>query len=151
MVEQFRLTASQIDDIVPYLKDGMTLDRITYEGETLGVELPITVDLVVAETEPGFAGDTATSARKAATMETGLVVSVPLFVTEGDTLRIDTRTGEYQTGSDPDRWATRSRRLGPAVVGCDRAGGRPTGSRAPGIARARRLRYHQGCSRRAPG
>jgi elongation factor P len=75
----------------------MTLDRITYEGETLGVELPITVDLVVAETEPGFAGDTATGARKAATMETGLVVSVPLFVTEGDTLRIDTRTGEYQT------------------------------------------------------
>jgi elongation factor P len=75
----------------------MTLDRITYEGETLGVELPITVDLVVAATEPGFAGDTATGARKAATMETGLVVQVPLFVTEGDTLRIDTRTGEYQT------------------------------------------------------
>jgi elongation factor P len=95
--EQFHLTASQIDDIVPYLRDGMTLDRITYEGETLGVELPITVDLVVTETEPGFAGDTATGARKAATMETGLVVSVPLFVTEGDTLRIDTRTGEYQT------------------------------------------------------
>jgi elongation factor P len=95
--EQFHLTANQIDDIVPYLKDGMTLDRITYEGETLGVELPITVDLVVAETEPGFAGDTATGARKAATMETGLVVSVPLFVVEGDTLRIDTRTGEYQT------------------------------------------------------
>jgi elongation factor P len=95
--EQFHLTANQIDDIVPYLKDGMTLDRITYEGETLGVELPITVDLVVAETEPGFAGDTATGARKAATMETGLVGSVPLFVVEGDTLRIDTRTGEYQT------------------------------------------------------
>jgi elongation factor P len=95
--EQFRLSANQIDDIVPYLKDGMTLDRITYEGETLGVELPITVDLVVAETEPGFAGDTATGARKAATMESGLIVSVPLFVTEGDTLRIDTRTGEYQT------------------------------------------------------
>ncbi len=95
--EQFHLTTSQIDDIVPYLKDGLTLDRITYEGETLGVELPITVDLRVAETEPGFAGDTATGARKAATMETGLVVSVPLFVTEGDTLRIDTRTGEYQT------------------------------------------------------
>jgi len=95
--EQFHLTANQIDDIVPYLKDGMTLDRISYEGETLGVELPITVDLVVSETEPGYAGDTATGARKAATMETGLVVSVPLFVQEGDTLRIDTRTGEYQT------------------------------------------------------
>ncbi|MFH1474639.1 MAG: elongation factor P [Chloroflexota bacterium] len=95
--EQFHLTAAQLDDVTPYLKDGMTLDRITYESETLGVELPITVDLVVAETEPGFAGDTATGARKAATMETGLIVSVPLFVTEGDTLRIDTRTGEYQT------------------------------------------------------
>jgi elongation factor P len=95
--EQFHLTASQIDDIVPYLKESMTLDRITYEGETLGVELPITVDLLVTETEPGFAGDTATGARKAATMETGLVVSVPLFVQQGDTLRIDTRTGEYQT------------------------------------------------------
>jgi elongation factor P len=95
--EQFHLTTSQIDDIVPYLKEGMTLDRITYEGETLGVELPITVDLVVAETEPGFAGDTATGARKAATLETGLVVQVPLFVQAGDTLRIDTRTGEYQT------------------------------------------------------
>ncbi len=95
--EQFHLTASQLDEVVPYLKDGMVLDRISYESETLGVELPITVDLVVSETEPGFAGDTATGARKAATMETGLVVQVPLFVTAGDTLRIDTRTGEYQT------------------------------------------------------
>ena len=95
--EQFHLTASQLDEVVPYLKDGMVLDRISYESETLGVELPITVDLVVAETEPGFAGDTATGARKAATMETGLVVQVPLFVTAGDTLRIDTRNGEYQT------------------------------------------------------
>ncbi len=95
--DQFHLGAGQLDEVIPYLKDGMVLDRISYEGDTLGVELPITVDLVVAETEPGFAGDTATGARKAATMETGLVVQVPLFVTEGDTLRIDTRTGEYQT------------------------------------------------------
>jgi elongation factor P len=79
------------------MKDGMTLDRISYEGETLGVELPITVDLVVVATDPGFAGDTATGARKPATTETGLIVSVPLFVTEGDTIRVDTRTGEYQT------------------------------------------------------
>jgi elongation factor P len=53
--------------------------------------------MVVTETEPGFAGDTATGARKLATVETGLVVQVPLFVSEGDTIRIDTRTGEYQT------------------------------------------------------
>ena len=80
-----------------YLKDGMQLDRTSYEGETIGIELPITVDLMVAETEPGFAGDTATGARKPATIETGLVVQVPLFVDEGDVIRIDTRTGEYQT------------------------------------------------------
>ena len=55
------------------------------------------MDLRVAETEPGFAGDTATGARKPATLETGLVVQVPLFVVEGDIIRVDTRTGEYQT------------------------------------------------------
>jgi elongation factor P len=95
--EQFHLNADQLEDAVNYMKDGMTLDRISYDGETLGVELPITVDLVVVETDPGFAGDTATGARKPATTESGLIVSVPLFVTEGDTIRVDTRTGEYQT------------------------------------------------------
>ncbi|HSG85438.1 MAG TPA: elongation factor P [Candidatus Limnocylindrales bacterium] len=95
--DQFVLRAEQLDDAVHYLKDGMTLDRTAYQGETLGVELPITVDLVVLETEPGFAGDTAQGARKPATTESGLVVQVPLFVTEGDTIRVDTRTGEYLT------------------------------------------------------
>jgi elongation factor P len=95
--EQFHLNASELAEAVDYMKDGMMLDRISYEGATLGVELPITVDLVVIETEPGFAGDTATGARKPATTESGLVVQVPLFVTEGDTIRVDTRTGEYQT------------------------------------------------------
>jgi elongation factor P len=95
--EQFHLNASQLDDAVNYMKDGMTLDRISHDGETLGVELPITVELVVVETDPGFAGDTATGARKPATTESGLIVAVPLFVTEGDTIRVDTRTGEYQT------------------------------------------------------
>jgi elongation factor P len=95
--DQFMLTSSQLDDAVSFLKDGMLLDRTTYEGETIGVELPITVDLLVANTEPGFAGDTQTGARKPATTETGLVVQVPIFVGEGDTIRIDTRTGEYQT------------------------------------------------------
>ncbi len=95
--DQFALSAEQLGDAVLYLQDGMLLDRTTYEGETIGVELPITVDLAVTETEPGFAGDTATGARKPATTATGLVVQVPLFVNEGDTIRIDTRTGEYQT------------------------------------------------------
>jgi elongation factor P len=95
--EQFELSARQLDDAVRYLTDGMLLDRTTYEGETIGVELPINVDLRVAETEPGFAGDTQSGARKPATTETGLVLQVPLFVNAGDVIRIDTRTGEYQT------------------------------------------------------
>jgi elongation factor P len=95
--EQFVLRADQLDDAVNYLKEGMLLDRTAYQGETIGVELPVTVDLVVTDTEPGFAGDTATGARKPATLETGLVVQVPLFVNTGDVVRIDTRTGEYVT------------------------------------------------------
>ncbi|OGN87331.1 MAG: elongation factor P [Chloroflexi bacterium GWC2_73_18] len=95
--EQFSLSAEQLDDSVSFLKEGMTLDRVNYEGETIGVELPVTVDLVVTQTEPGFAGDTQTGARKQATLETGHVVMVPLFVDAGDTIRVDTRTGEYQT------------------------------------------------------
>ena len=95
--EQFMLTAEQLGEAVQYLKDGMTLDRTSYQGETIGVELPVTVDLMVTETDPGFAGDTQTGARKPATTESGLVVQVPIFVSAGDTIRIDTRTGEYQT------------------------------------------------------
>ena len=95
--EQFVLSAEQLGDAVNYLTDGISVDRTSYQGETIGIELPINMDLAVTSTEPGFAGDTATGARKAATLETGLVVVVPLFVMEGDILRIDTRTGEYQT------------------------------------------------------
>jgi elongation factor P len=95
--DQFMLRGEQLGESVQYLKDGMTLERTSYQGETIGVELPVTVDLRVTQTEPGFAGDTAQGARKSATLESGLVVSVPLFVNEGDTIRVDTRTGEYQT------------------------------------------------------
>ena len=95
--DQFVLTTDQLGDAAQYMKDGMTLDRTSYQGETIGVELPVTVDLRVVTTEPGFAGDTAQGARKPATTETGLVVTVPIFVEEGDTIRVDTRTGEYQT------------------------------------------------------
>jgi elongation factor P len=95
--DQFVLTTDQLGDAARFLKDGMTLDRTSYQGETIGVELPVTVDLTVADTEPGFAGDTQTGARKPATTETGLVVQVPIFVESGDVIRIDTRTGEYQT------------------------------------------------------
>jgi elongation factor P len=95
--DQFSLRGEQLGDAVPYMKDGMTVDRTTYQGETIGVELPVTVDLEVTSTEPGFAGDTASGARKPATLETGLTLQVPLFIGEGDVVRVDTRTGEYQT------------------------------------------------------
>jgi elongation factor P len=95
--DQFVLRGDQLGEATRYMTDGMTLDRTSYEGETIGVELPVTVDLSVVETEPGFAGDTQTGARKPATTETGLVVQVPIFVETGDTIRVDTRTGEYQT------------------------------------------------------
>ena len=95
--DQFHLTAEQLGDKTQYLVEGMTVDRTTYEGETIGVELPISVELKVAETEPGFAGDTQSGAKKPATLESGLVVQVPIFVEEGDTIKVDSRNGEYQT------------------------------------------------------
>jgi len=95
--EQFAMTADQLGDVAQYLSDGMLLERTVYEGETIDVELPVTVELRVVDTEPGFAGDTQTGARKPATTESGVVVQVPLFVQVGDTIRVDTRTGDYQT------------------------------------------------------
>ena len=95
--EQFSMTAEQLAESAQYLTEGMVLQRTSYEGETIGVDLPVTVDMKVIDTEPGFAGDTQSGARKPATVQSGLVVQVPLFVSAGDTIRIDTRTGEYQT------------------------------------------------------
>ncbi len=95
--EQFHLTAEQLGDVTNYLVEGMSLDRTSYQGETIGVELPTSVDLRVLETEPGFAGDTQSGAKKPATVESGLVVQVPIFVNEGDVIKVDTRTGEYLT------------------------------------------------------
>jgi elongation factor P len=95
--DQFAIPARTLGEDAQYLKENTDIQYSSYEGEVLGVELPVTVDLAVTQTEPGFAGDTATGAKKAATLETGLVVQVPLFVNEGDVLRIDTRSGEYMT------------------------------------------------------
>ena len=95
--DQFAVRGAMLGDDARYLKENTDAFVSFYEGEVLGVDLPVTVDLRVTSTERGFAGDTATGARKAATLETGLVVQVPLFVSEGDLLRIDTRTGEYLT------------------------------------------------------
>ena len=95
--DQFALPAAQLGDDARFLKDNTEVFVSMYESEVLAVDLPVTVDLVVIETEPGFAGDTASGAKKNATVETGLVVQVPLFVSEGDMLRVDTRNGEYVT------------------------------------------------------
>jgi len=93
--DQFPLSADQIGDDVNYLKENLVVDMLMHEDRPLGIELPITVDLEVVETEPGFKGDTATGGNKPAILETGLKVLVPLFVNTGDVVRVDTRTGEY--------------------------------------------------------
>jgi elongation factor P len=93
--DQIMLDASTVGDLKLYIKENDSLDILTYEGEPIDIELPLNVVLAVDYTEPGFKGDTATGGNKPATMETGLVVNVPLFITSGDMLKIDTRTGEY--------------------------------------------------------
>ncbi len=95
--EQPALSAALLGEAVNYLTDGLILELSTYEGEPLGIELPVTADLKVAETDPGFRGDTASSATKPATLESGLVVQVPLFIEVGEVVRVDTRTGTYLT------------------------------------------------------
>ncbi len=95
--EQPVLGAALLGDSVHFLTDGLTLELESYEGESISVELPTTVDLEVVQTDPGFAGDTATNATKPAKVSTGYQVQVPLFVSTGDKIRVDTRTGEYQT------------------------------------------------------
>ena len=79
----------------PAIKESDHLFVLQYDGKVIGVELPITVELEVAQTDPGFKGDTATGGSKPATLDTGLVVDVPLFVETGDRLKVDTRTGKY--------------------------------------------------------
>ena len=93
--EQLELTKEQLGNGINFLKENMDVKVTSFEGRILGVELPNTVELVVVETEPGIRGDTATGGNKPATMDTGYVVKVPLFINEGDHLLIDTRSGEY--------------------------------------------------------
>jgi len=93
--DQFPLSPELLGDAVRWLKENDTLYLLQYEGRVLGVELPIAVELEVTYTEPGFKGDTATGGSKPATLETGVVVDVPLFVTQGERIRVDTRSGRY--------------------------------------------------------
>ena len=89
------LSKEQIGNGINFLKENMDVKVISYQNRILGVELPNTVELVVVKTEPGIRGDTATGGSKPATMDTGYVVKVPLFINEGDHLLIDTRSGDY--------------------------------------------------------
>ena len=93
--EQMPLTSSQLSDALSYLKEGNSVEVSSYKDEIVGIALPITVELEVTQTEPGFKGDTATAGNKPATLETGLTIQVPLFINEGDVLKVDTRTGTY--------------------------------------------------------
>ncbi len=93
--DQSFINQEYLEDAIPYMIPNFELRVIFFKGRPIGVEMPITVELLVTSTEPGLKGDTATGATKPATLETGHVVQVPLFINEGDRLKIDTRTGEY--------------------------------------------------------
>lgn len=93
--DQLVLDKVTVEEAIPYMKENDVIDILTYNDEPIDVELPTSVVLEVTQTDPGFKGDTATGGNKPATLETGLVVNVPLFVSEGDKLKIDTRSGEY--------------------------------------------------------
>lgn len=93
--EQIPLNYEQVEDAIKFIKENMNVTIKFFKGEAFSVEPPFFVELKVSQTEPGFRGDTATGGSKPATLETGAVVHVPLFVNIGDLIRVDTRTGEY--------------------------------------------------------
>lgn len=93
--EQLFLTEDQLGESRHYLQENVDVTVLFHNGKPIGVEVPIFVNLKVSATEPGVKGDTASGATKPAELETGMTVQVPLFVEEGDTLKIDTRTGKY--------------------------------------------------------
>ncbi len=93
--DQVPLNADKLPDNFKFVKEGMTCRLVSYKGNVFSVEPPMFVELEVTDTEPGFKGNTATNALKPATLETGAEIKVPMFVNQGDVLKIDTRTGEY--------------------------------------------------------
>ena len=93
--EQVPINASILGDNFKFVKEEMECTVLSYKGKVFGVEPPFFVELEVTETDPGFKGDTATNATKPATVETGAEIKVPLFIEQGDKIKIDTRTGEY--------------------------------------------------------
>ncbi len=93
--EQTPINKDVLSDNFRFVKDNMSCKVLSYKGNVFGVEPPTFIDLEITETDPGFRGDTATNVVKPATLETGAVVKVPLFLSVGDRIRIDTRNGEY--------------------------------------------------------
>ncbi len=93
--EQMPVSADQVGDALKFVKENMQVKILSFKGNIFGIEPPNFVELTITETEPGFAGNTATGATKPATLETGATVMVPLFIDNGETIKVDTRTGEY--------------------------------------------------------
>jgi elongation factor P len=95
--EQTTIPRDTLGDSARFLKESQMVSVLMHDGTALGVDLPTTVDLEVTETEPGLQGDRSSAGTKPATLETGAIIAVPLFVTTGETVRVDTRTGAYVT------------------------------------------------------
>lgn len=93
--EQIAVNADTVGDSLKFVKDNEVVKVCSHEGNVFSIDPPLSVELLITETEPGFKGDTTTGATKPATVETGAQVNVPLFVEQGDKIKIDTRTGEY--------------------------------------------------------
>jgi elongation factor P len=93
--EQTALNRELVEGALPFMKEGNPVSLVKYEDSVIGVELPITVQLQVAQTDPGLKGDTVSGTTKPATLETGATIQVPLFVGTGDVIKVDTRTGNY--------------------------------------------------------
>ena len=95
--EQMNVRPLALGDAADYLKESMMAQIAIYQGDIVSVEIAASVELSIAETEPGLQGDRSTGGRKPATLETGKIIQVPLFINTGDTVMVDTRTGEYMT------------------------------------------------------
>jgi elongation factor P len=93
--DQVALSAAMVEEVKPFLKEGNPVSLLKYEDEVIGVELPITLELKIVKTEPGLRGDTVSGSTKPATLETGATIQVPLFVNEGEVIKVDTRTASY--------------------------------------------------------
>ena len=93
--DQIAIPASEVGDALKFVKENENVKVLSHNGNIFGIEPPLFVELEVTETEPGFKGDTATGATKPATVETGAQINVPLFINQGEIIKIDTRTGEY--------------------------------------------------------